>query len=70
MNDINKAKAVDDHNEPLTKFLKRLEHQIKSNKAENLLFPVHMETMKHWIAIAVNFKERTVSYGKHLDFVL
>ena len=23
--------------------------------------------MKHWIAVEVNFKERTVSYGEHLD---
>ena len=48
MNDINKVKAIDDHNEPLTKFLKQLEHRIKSNKCEKLLFPAHMKMIKHW----------------------
>ncbi|KIJ91181.1 hypothetical protein K443DRAFT_126315 [Laccaria amethystina LaAM-08-1] len=63
MNDINKAKAVTDHNKPLTKFLKWLEDQIKSNDSNKLVFPAHMEKMKHWIAVEIDFKARTISYA-------
>ncbi|KAF8814925.1 hypothetical protein BYT27DRAFT_7010209, partial [Phlegmacium glaucopus] len=66
MNDINKATAIDDHNEPLTKFLGRLEHRIKLNNSEMLLFPAHMEKMKHWVAVQVDFKAKTISYGDSL----
>lgn len=70
MNDIEKAKAIDDHNKPLTTFLKRLEHRIKSNNSEMLIFPTHMEKMKHWVTIQVDFKARTISYGGHLHSYL
>lgn len=39
------------------------EKRIKSNDTEELYFPIHVNT-NHWIAGLVNFKNKTISFGK------
>jgi len=67
MADINKATSARDHNEPLTRFLRRLEERIisRSTKSDTLLFPAHLPKHKHWVAIKIDFDAETISYGEH-----
>lgn len=64
MNDINKAAKKEDHNEPLTSFLKRLEDRIKATQSDTLLFPAFLEKPKHWLTFKIDFRTSELSYGK------
>jgi hypothetical protein len=64
MNDINKAISQEDHNKPLTSFLKRLEDRITTTRSDTLLFPAFLPKEKHWIAFKIDFHSSELSYGK------
>jgi hypothetical protein len=65
MQDLNKAKSAEDHSKPMTVFLQRLEHRIKKDgEGATLLFPVHLKRAQHWIAVRVDFGDKTWCYGK------
>lgn len=63
MNDINKAISMEDHNEPLTPFLKRLEDRIRGTESDTLIFPAFLHVAKHWLAFKIDFRRLEVSYG-------
>jgi len=64
IHDIEKAASENDHNKPLTTFLKRLEDRIRNTRSDVLIFPVFLKAVNHWLAFKIDFADGAVSYGR------
>src|ERR1700683_3488347 len=62
MNDIEKARSMDDYHRKSPPFLHKLEQRLKESP-KILLFPVHLPKRTHFDGFKIDFKQHTLAYG-------
>ncbi|TFY54559.1 hypothetical protein EVJ58_g8792 [Rhodofomes roseus] len=67
MREVEAAAAMKPSEYEPSAFLRDYKDLFTTHRRERLLFPVYVASARHWVAVEVNFRTKSISYGDSMD---